>query len=87
MAITITTISIQKENLTMKWDLLEDDMDDEKSVSCEDVLLGAFELISYFFSQNALIQAYYNLDPDTLSRRSKSDPVRKYMPGFGKSGE
>ena len=38
MAITITPISIQKENLTMKWDLEEDDMDEEKSVSCEDVL-------------------------------------------------
>ena len=62
-------------------------MDEEKSVSCEDVLLGAFELIAYFFSQNALIKAYYNLDPDTLDERDKSDPIRKYMPGFGKGGE
>lgn len=87
MATTLTTISITKKNLTMKWDLEEDDLDEGKSVSCEDVLLGAFELISKFFSQNALIQAYYNLDPDTLGERSKSDPVRKYMPEFAKRGE
>lgn len=58
-----------------------------KYVTAEDLLLAAFNLIAYLYSQNALVKAYYGLDHDTLSRRSKSDPVRKYMPGFGKSGE
>ena len=82
---TITTISIQKENLTMKYDLIDDDMG--KSVTAEDLLLAAFNLIAYLYSQNALVKAYNGLDPDSLDERDKSDPVRKYMPGFGKSGE
>ncbi len=79
---TLTTISIQKENLTMKYDLIEDDM--EKSVTAEDLLLAAFNLIAYPYNQNALVKAYYNLDPDTLDERDKSDPVRKYMPDYVK---
>lgn len=82
MAITITTISIQRENLTMKYDLESDDF--EKNVSAEDLLLAAFELISYFFTQNALVKAYYDLDPDCMERRKKSDPVRKYAPAYAR---
>ncbi len=43
----------------MKYDLESDDF--EKNVSAEDLLLAAFELISYFFTQNALVKAYYDL--------------------------
>ena len=82
MAITITTISIQKENLTMKYDLPEDDM--EVGLSAEDLLLAAFNLISYFYTQNALVKAYYDLDPDCMERRKKSDPVRKYAPAYAR---
>lgn len=85
MAITITTISIQRENLTMKYDLESDDF--EKNVSAEDLLLAAFELISYFFTQNALVKAYYDLDPDCMERRKKSDPVRKYAPTYARDKE
>ena len=77
---TITTISIQKENLTMKYDLIDDDM--EKSVTAEDLLLAAFNLIAYLYSQNALVKAYYDLDPDSMARRKKSDSVRKYSPVY-----
>ena len=82
MAIIITTISIQKENLTMKYDLPEDDM--EVGLSAEDLLLAAFNLISYFYTQNALVKAYYDLDPDCMERRKKSDPVRKYAPAYAR---
>ena len=85
MAITITTISIQRENLTMKYDLESDDF--EKNVSAEDLLLAAFELISYFYTQNALVKAYYDLDPDCMERRKKSDPVRKYAPAYARDKE
>ena len=82
---TITTISIQKENLTMKYDLESDDF--EKNVSAEDLLLAAFELISYFFTQNALVKAYYDLDPDSMARRKKSDSVRKYSPMYARDND
>lgn len=85
MAITITTISIQKENLTMKYDLPQDDM--ERGLSAEDLLLAAFNLISYFYTQNALVKAYYDLDPDCMERRKKSDPVRKYAPTYARDKE
>ncbi len=79
---TITTISIQKENLTMKYDLIDDDMG--KSVTAEDLLLAAFNLIAYLYSQNALVKAYYDLDPDSIARRKMSDPVRKYAPVYAR---
>ena len=82
---TITTISIQKENLTMKYDLIEDDMG--KSVTAEDLLLAAFNLIAYLYSQNALVKAYYDLDPDSMARREMSDPVRKYSPMYAMDKE
>ena len=66
----------------MKYDLIDDDM--EKSVTAEDLILAAFNLIAYLYSQIALIKAYYNLDPDTLGECDKSDPVRKYMPDYVK---
>lgn len=66
----------------MKYDLESDDF--EKNVSAEDLLLAAFELISYFFTQNALVKAYYDLDPDCMERRKKSDPVRKYAPAYAR---
>ena len=66
----------------MKYDLIEDDMG--KSVTAEDLLLAAFNLIAYLYSQNALVKAYYDLDPDCMARRKKSDSVRKYMPDYVK---
>ena len=83
MAETITTISVKKEDLTMSIDLIEDEEND-KYVTAQDLLLAAFRLVDYFYSQKALIKAYYNLDPDTLGERDKSDPVRKYMPDYMK---
>ena len=69
----------------MKYDLPEDDM--EVGLSAEDLLLAAFNLISYFYTQNALVKAYYDLDPDCMERRKKSDPVRKYAPTYARDKE
>ena len=63
------TISVKKEDLTISIDLIED-ADNGKYVTAQDLLLAAFRLIDYFYSQKALIKAYYNLDPDTLGERT-----------------
>lgn len=42
---------------------------DEKPITAEDVLLGAYEIISREFSQKEVIEAYYRTDPDTMALR------------------
>ena len=37
--------------------------------SPEEMLLGAYELISKVYSQKSVIEAYYRTDPDTLCIR------------------
>ena len=37
--------------------------------SREEMLLGAYELISKVYSQKSVIEAYYRTDPDTLCIR------------------
>ena len=41
----------------------------DKYASPEDVLIGAYELISKVFSQESVIRAYNLTDPDTLDLR------------------
>ena len=42
----------------------------DKYASPEDVLIGAYELISKVFSQESVIRAYNRTDPDTLDVRT-----------------
>ena len=49
-------ISIKQENLTVAVELEEDGY--EKSVSCEELLLAAYDAISRIFTQKALVRAY-----------------------------
>lgn len=42
----------------------------DKYASAEDVLIGAYELISKVFSQQAVIDAYHRTDPDTMDIRA-----------------
>ena len=35
----------------------------EKSVSCEELLLAAYDAIGRIFTQKALVKAYYNTNP------------------------
>ena len=74
-------ISIQQGNLNVAIDLGEDTFD--KSISCEEVLLAAFDIISRrIYSQRGVVKAYYRLNPDNMDLRSKDDPVRKMCPEY-----
>ena len=73
-------ISINQGNLTVAIDLGEDDF--EKSVSCEELMLAAFDIISRVFSDRAVTMAYYRLDPDTKTIRNDDDPVLAMLPDY-----
>ena len=38
----------------------------DRYASPEEMLIGAYELISKVYSQQAVIEAYYRTDPDTM---------------------
>ena len=42
---------------------------DEKPITAEEVLIGAYDIISRAFSQEEVIKAYYRTDPDTMDLR------------------
>ena len=42
----------------------------DKYASPEEMLIGAYELISKVYSQQAVIEAYYRTDPDTMGIRN-----------------
>ena len=42
----------------------------ERYASPEEMLIGAYELISKVYSQQAVIEAYYRTDPDTMGIRN-----------------
>ena len=42
---------------------------DEKPIAVEEVLIGAYDIISRAFSQEEVIRAYYRTDPDTMDLR------------------
>jgi len=39
-------------------------------------MLAAYDVISRVFSQKAVVNAYYNTNPDTFSIRDDDDPIR-----------
>lgn len=56
---------------------------DEKPITVEDVLIGAYNIISREYSQEEeVIKAYYRTDPDTMDMRPEveyPDYVRKIL--------
>lgn len=42
----------------------------DRYASPEEMLIGAYELISKVYSQQAVIEAYYRTDPDTMGMRN-----------------
>lgn len=46
---------------------------DEKEITVEDVLIGAYNIISREFSQEQVIKAYYRTDPDTMDLRPEAE--------------
>ena len=68
------TISIKEDNLTVAVELEENDFD--KSVSCEDAMIAAFDVLGRIFPEESVTRAYYRIDPDRLGLRKEDDPVR-----------
>lgn len=60
-------ISIKEENLTVSVNIPEEE---GKEVTCEQVMLAAFDAISRVFSDEQVIKAYYAVDPDTMALRA-----------------
>lgn len=58
---------------------------DKKPITAEDVLLGAYEIISREFSQKEVIEAYCRTDPDTMNHRSEGE--ESSLPPASASGE
>ena len=73
-------LSIKEDNLTVSIEFLETD---EVKPSAADVLIGAYDVISRIFSQEAVIGAYYSTDPDTMDFRRKDDEFLKHVKFFG----
>lgn len=46
---------------------------DENQITAEEVLLGAYDIIARAFSQDQVIRAYYNTDPDTMDLRTSPE--------------
>lgn len=78
-------ILINQGNLTVAIDLGEETFD--RSVSCEETLLAAFDIISRIYSDNAVTKAYYCLGPDTMGYRRHDDSVKGKLPDYLKKKE
>jgi hypothetical protein len=74
-------ISLKQDNITVAVELEENSL--FETVSCEDVLIAAYDIISRVFSEEAVVKAYYRTDPDTMTFREKDDPVLKMCPQKG----
>ena len=68
-------ISIKQDNLTVAVELEEDGFD--KSVSCEELLLAAYDIIGRIYSNKAVVKAYFRTDPDSMTERDNNDPILK----------
>lgn len=73
-------LSIKEDNLTVSIEFPETD---DVKPSATDVLIGAYDVISRVFSQEAVIGAYYSTDPDTMDFRRKDDDFLKHVKFFG----
>lgn len=71
---------IKDHNLTMSMDFNESF---DHNVSPEEMLIGAYDLISRVFSQEGVIRAYYRTDPSTMDLRDEGDEFLKHVKFFG----
>ena len=65
------TLSLTEERMTISIDF---GSSNERKITAEDVLLGAYDIISRVFSQEQVIRAYYNTNPDTMSTLRHPNP-------------
>ena len=59
-------LSLNEGQMTISMDFAATD---EKPITVEEVLIGAYDIISRAFSQEEVIRAYYGTDPDTMDLR------------------
>ena len=64
-------IMVKDGNLTVSKELEEDGF--SMFVSCEEMLIAAYDVISRIFSEESVIKAYYATDPATMSLRTKRE--------------
>ena len=64
------TLSLTEGRMTISIDF---GSEDEKQITAEEVLLGAYDIIARAFSQEQVIRAYYNTDPDTMDLRTSPE--------------
>ena len=64
------TLSLTEGRMTISIDF---GSSDESRITAEDVLLGAYDIIARAFSQDQVIRAYYNTDPDTMDLRTSPE--------------
>ena len=60
----IMTLSLTEGRMTISIDF---GSSDEQKITTEEVLIGAYDIISRVFSQEQVIRAYYNTNPDTMT--------------------
>ena len=47
------------------------------------MLIAAYDIIFRIFSQQAVVEAYYRTDPDTMDFRNESDEFLNHVKFFG----
>ena len=64
------TLSLTEGRMTISIDF---GSTEEKQITAEDVLLGAYDIIARAFSQEQVIRAYRNTDPSTMDLRQSPE--------------
>lgn len=60
-------LSLKEHNMTISMEFEETT---DKEITPEEVLLGAYDILSRVFSQEQVSRAYKNTDPDGMSLRT-----------------
>ena len=64
------TLSLTEGRMTISIDF---GSSDENQITPEEVLIGAYDIISRVFSQEQVIRAYRNTDPSTMDLRQSPE--------------
>ena len=60
-------LSLKEHNMTISMEFEETT---DKEITPEEILLGAYDILSRVFSQEQVSRAYKNTDPDSMSLRT-----------------
>ncbi len=73
-------LSIKEGDLTISKEFIDTE---DHDVSVEEVLVGAYDVISRVFTQDAVVKAYYKTDPDCMGFRDPDDKVLQMFEKYG----